>query len=150
MIKKQCKPIQSLAFSQYPHFAIIRWRVETAGNLDVWVNGQLQGSTDLGSQPGMHAANIDLDKIFTLGSLADGASDRDEAFFSGAVGELLVYDELLTDADASALQDYLQSRWRPASARWGSLECTGGDVTGVVKVSPLAVPHVSDLLLWRS
>ena len=36
---------------------------------------------------------------------------------AGLVGELIVYDELLTDAHAAKVLEYLNARWRPTAER---------------------------------
>ena len=36
---------------------------------------------------------------------------------AGLVGELIVYDELLSDAHAAEVLEYLNARWRPTPAR---------------------------------
>ena len=54
------------ASSQYPNFAIVRWRVDFAGTVSTWANGVLLGSTDLGSIPGLSEGELDVTQNFTL------------------------------------------------------------------------------------
>ena len=133
------------ASAQYPHFAIVRWRVEFAGVIRVFANGELLGSTDLGSLPALSLSELGNLHNLTLGT-ADTSSASDyftgtaleaaphqlEAaalcvagrspglapMCAGLVGELIVYDELLSDAHAAEVLEYLNARWRPTPARW--------------------------------
>ena len=93
--------------AQYPNFAIVRWRVEYAGDVSVWANGELLGSADLGTLPALSLSELGISHNFTLG--APNASST-ASFFSGLVGELLVFDELLTDSHAAEVLGYLDAR----------------------------------------
>lgn len=68
------------ASAQYPNLAIVRWRVEFAGDVSVWANGELFGSTDLGTLPALSLSELGNLHNFTLGT-ADASSVTD--FFSG-------------------------------------------------------------------
>ena len=72
------------ASAQYPHFAIVRWRVEFAGVIRVFANGELLGSTDLGSLPALSLSELGNLHNLTLGT-ADTSSASD--FFSGTALE---------------------------------------------------------------
>jgi|TARA_B110000196_G_C20465338_1_gene351128 hypothetical protein len=72
------------ASAQYPNLAIVRWRVEFAGGIKVFANGELLGGTDLGALPALSLSELgNLDNL-TLGT-ADTSSASD--FFSGTAWE---------------------------------------------------------------
>ena len=143
--------VASDASAQYPNFAVVRWRVEFAGDIQVFANGELLGATDLGALPALSLSELGNLHNLTLGT-ANTSSASD--FFTGTaleaatpsargctavcawlqppcahavppmcaglVGELIVYDELLSDAHAAQVLEYLNARWRPTPAqpRW--------------------------------
>ena len=166
--------VASDASAQYPNFAVVRWRVEFAGDIQVFANGELLGATDLGALPALSLSELGNLHNLTLGT-ANTSSASD--FFTGTaleaatppargciavcgwlqppcahavppmcaglVGELIVYDELLSDAHAAQVLEYLNTRWRPTPAqpRWPQPQAATLCVQAATQAATLRTPR---------
>jgi len=99
---------------------------QAAGTVEGFLDGLTIGSVSGVSFLNSHSQNIGVGAARQDTRFHDGSSGGDGHTFDGRIGEILQYNQALTDVDRAGVEDYLEDRWQGVATQ----PPTAGDDSG--------------------